>query len=76
MQRVTRITGMQTHIEDELAGDAVSRWRRDQLVESGFAPALAARLAGDGRYDLHALIGLVDRGCPPHLAAQILAPLD
>jgi hypothetical protein len=26
--------------------------------------------------DLHALLGLVDRGCPPDLAARILAPLD
>jgi hypothetical protein len=26
--------------------------------------------------DIHALLELVDRGCPPHLAARILAPLD
>jgi hypothetical protein len=26
--------------------------------------------------DLHALIELVERGCPPELAARILAPLD
>jgi hypothetical protein len=26
--------------------------------------------------DLHALIELVERGCPPPLAARILAPLD
>jgi hypothetical protein len=26
--------------------------------------------------DLHALTGLVERGCPPPLAARILAPLD
>jgi hypothetical protein len=26
--------------------------------------------------DLHALIGLVERGCPPPLAARILAPLE
>jgi hypothetical protein len=28
------------------------------------------------RYDLHALIELVERGCPCHLAVRILAPLD
>jgi len=26
--------------------------------------------------DVHALIELVERGCPPDLAARILAPLD
>jgi hypothetical protein len=26
--------------------------------------------------DLHELIELVERGCPPALAARILAPLD
>ena len=51
-------------------------WRRDRLVDAGFSLPLAARLAGDGRYDLHALIELTERGCPPELAARILAPLD
>jgi hypothetical protein len=26
--------------------------------------------------DVHALLELVDRGCPPVLAARIMAPLD
>ena len=43
----------------------------------GFALPLAARLAARTRgYDLHALIELVERGCPPELAVRILAPLD
>lgn len=54
----------------------VVRWRREQLVGAGFSPALASRLAHDPRYDLHALIELVERGCRPELAARILAPLD
>ena len=49
-------------------------WRRDRLADAGFPLPLAARLAGDGRYDLHALIELTERGCPPELAARILAP--
>jgi hypothetical protein len=28
------------------------------------------------RYDLHALIDLVERGCPPELAVRILTPLE
>ena len=54
----------------------VVHWRRDQLVEAGFDPTPATRLAKDSRYDLHALIALVERGCPPDLAVRILAPLD
>ena len=54
----------------------ILQWRRDQLVHSGFAGPLADRLAGDERYDLHALIELVERGCPAELAVRILAPLD
>jgi hypothetical protein len=50
--------------------------RREQLVGSGFGLPLADRLARDGRYDLHGLIGLVENGCPPPLAVRILAPDD
>jgi hypothetical protein len=53
----------------------IAAWRCARLVEAGFAPTLARELA-DGRVDLHELIGLVESGCPPELAARILAPLD
>ena len=36
----------------------------------------AEALSHDGDFDLHALIELIERGCPPGLAARILAPLD
>lgn len=49
-------------------------WRRCRLVEAGFPADLADRLAGDAGFDLHALLELVDRGCPPVLAVRILAP--
>ena len=52
------------------------RWRREQLVNSGFPLTTAAQLAIDTRYDLHALIELVEGGCRPDLAVRILAPLD
>ena len=55
---------------------SVTSWRRDRLVEAGFALPLASRLARDRRYDLHALIELVEHGCPPGLALRILAPLE
>ena len=51
-------------------------WRCEQLADSGFPPTLARRVANDSRYDLHALIELVESGCPPELAVRILAPLE
>jgi hypothetical protein len=66
---------MHTKIAHEGTADEVERWRREQLVDSGFPPSLAARLAEDPRYDLHGLIELVERGCPPDLATRIVAPL-
>jgi hypothetical protein len=51
-------------------------WRRGQLADAGFSLPLAARIAGDPRYDLHALIELTERGCAPELAVRILAPLE
>jgi hypothetical protein len=61
--------------EREEAAEVIS-WRRDQLVHAGFTLPEAVRLAEDPRYDLHALIELVERGCPPELAVRILAPLE
>lgn len=52
------------------------RWREGRLLSAGFGPELADVLAHSEQVDLHELLKLVDRGCPPHLAARILAPLD
>jgi hypothetical protein len=51
-------------------------WRRDQLLTAGFGAPLAQRIARDTAFDLHALLELVERGCPPPLAVRILAPLE
>jgi hypothetical protein len=67
---------MQTKTTANPPVDEVADWRRDQLAGSGFPSALAAKVACDPRYDVHALIELVERGCRPDLAARILAPLD
>ncbi len=53
----------------------VTAWRRSRLLEAGFPPPLAERLAPDAAVDVHALLQLVDRGCPPELAARILSPV-
>lgn len=51
-------------------------WRRRRLLDAGFGVDLAEMLAADRRMDLHALLSLVERGCPPALAARILEPVE
>ncbi|HET7050920.1 MAG TPA: hypothetical protein VFI54_21820 [Solirubrobacteraceae bacterium] len=57
-------------------GDGILAWRIERLRDAGFPDSLARLVASDARYDLHQLLGLIDRGCPAELAARILAPID
>ena len=56
------------------ADERITR-RRGVLEDAGFPSELAKHLAAQSNCDLHRLLNLVDRGCPPALAARILAPL-
>ena len=47
-----------------------------QLVRAGVEVEPAARVAADRSMDIHALLELIDLGCPPDLATRIVAPLD
>ena len=67
---------MRTEIYRERETPEVVSWRRDRLVHAGFVLPVAAHLARDTRYDPHALVELVQLGCPPDLAVRILAPLE
>jgi hypothetical protein len=58
------------------ARDAHDAWRQQRLVAAGVEAQLATRLVDEALVDLHELLVLLDRGCPPELAARILAPLD
>lgn len=53
----------------------VRSWRLCWLLDADFDEELAHRLAESTEVDLHALLELVDKGCPPALAARILAPV-
>jgi hypothetical protein len=53
-----------------------TEWRDRRLRAAGFPRELAHQLACERRIDMHEVLELVDRGCPPHLAARIVAPLD
>ncbi len=69
------MSGRSARSDTRLAGEVVA-WRRSRLGAAGFPSRLAGRLARDCRYDLHLLIELTERGCPPELAARILGPLE
>ena len=49
----------------------VESWRLHVLIEAGYPLPLAERLAASGA-DLHEAVGLLDRGCDPVIAAEIL----
>jgi hypothetical protein len=66
---------MQTKRGEGARHDVV-RWRRERLSDTGFPLTVAAQVAEDPRYDVHALIELVEQGCRPELAVRIVAPLD
>jgi hypothetical protein len=61
---------------DPVADEPLVAWRRRQLLRAGFEASLAAEVAANRAMDVHALLELVDSGCPPELGVRILAPLD
>ena len=62
--------------EQDGAPTRSSRGGASSSSEAGLPPAGRRGLARDARYDLHALLELVERGCPPELAVRIVAPLE
>lgn len=65
-----------SRVEPSAYPDAVLAWRVERLRAAGCLPCLADAVARDRRYDLHELLELIDRSCPPDLAVRILAPLE
>jgi hypothetical protein len=57
-------------------GGQIAGWREQRLRHAGVEAELAAAIASDCAIDLHAMIELIERGCPPELALRILAPFD
>jgi hypothetical protein len=58
--------------EPEPIPPEVRAWRYHVLRQAGFQRPLARELAAQADVDLHDLLRLVDRGCPPELAARIV----
>jgi hypothetical protein len=58
-------------IEIESERSKVESWRLHVLIEAGYPLPLAERLASS-EADLHRAVGLVESGCAPATAAEIL----
>lgn len=61
-----------TLVKKVTEGNAVRRWRLEELVRVGYDPCDALVLSGRPGIDLHVAIDLVKRGCPPKTAVRIL----
>jgi hypothetical protein len=57
---------------ETIDADEVVCWRFEALLQAGYDAGSALLLAGRADVDLHQAARLVERGCPPALALQIL----
>jgi hypothetical protein len=64
------MSAVDTYIETET--ERVERWRMEELLRVGFDVESATLLAAELEVDLHGATDMVERGCPPDLAARIL----
>ena len=64
------MSAVDEYVETEL--ERVERWRAEALTHAGFDPVAAGQLAVRLDIDLHSATDLLERGCPPELAVEIL----
>jgi hypothetical protein len=57
-------------VETEI--ERVERWRSDELIRAGYDPDSAAQLASHHDVDIRRAQLMIQQGCPPHLALEIL----
>lgn len=63
---------MELHVLDETEQLQVELWRTEELKAAGYGHRAAERLAARHDVDLHLAVRLLERGCPPELALEIL----
>jgi hypothetical protein len=52
--------------------ELVESWRAEELERAGYPPALAVEFAARSDVDLHYAVELLQKGCSPGLATDIL----
>jgi hypothetical protein len=66
------MSAVEVQLIEETETERVERWRAEELERAGFAADTAHILAMRSDVDLHMAVGLIERGCSPELAAEIL----
>jgi hypothetical protein len=66
------VNAADTELIIETEFERVTRWRACELMRAGYDPQAAVELAEHPEIDLHLALELVERGCPPELASEIL----
>jgi DNA-nicking Smr family endonuclease len=59
-------------LQARVTDDEVVAWRREQLRRAGCRRFEAEVLARETKVDLHRAIALLEQGCPPKIALDIL----
>jgi hypothetical protein len=59
-------------LQIETESERIERWRVNELERAGYDHDVAVELAGISHVDLHFAVELLERGCPPATARQIL----
>jgi hypothetical protein len=71
-ERVRSMPTADVRLHDETEIERIEHWRAEALERAGFDLRSASALAMRHDVDLHDAIDLLDRGCPPEVALQIL----
>jgi len=62
----------EVHSPEETELERIERWRAEELERAGYDARAAGELAARHDIDLHHAAELLQRGCSPELALQIL----
>ena len=66
------MTAAETQLVYDTELERIEQWRAEELERAGYPRHDAARLAERHDVDLHLATDLISRGCPPHVALDIL----
>jgi hypothetical protein len=66
------MTAADSHVALETELDRIEQWRAEELERAGYPVREAKRLAARHDVDLHLAVDLLESGCSPELAVQIL----
>jgi hypothetical protein len=66
------MTAAEAQVSFETEQERIEAWRMEALLRAGYGEDAATKLATRLDVDLHVAIGLVNQGCSPELALQIL----